>query len=74
MKLVQPDTYLLTSKRRKLNSLYYKRDKITHYKKPQVPRPKSQEPRPALKLRLEFVAWNLEIETYKMREFITFAV
>jgi len=38
--------------------LYLEWDKITHSKKTQVPRPKSQEPRPTLKSHLEFGAWS----------------
>jgi hypothetical protein len=43
--------------------LYYEWGKITHSKKPQVPRLKSQKPRPTRQTSLEFEAWNLGFGT-----------
>ncbi len=43
--------------------LYSVWDKFTIFQKTQVSRLKSQEPRPTLKPRLEFGAWNLEFES-----------
>jgi len=43
--------------------LYSEWDKIMHSKKTQVPRPKSQEPRPTLRYIFGFDAWNLKFGT-----------